>query len=40
MLRVCPNCKRAFVLLKTDPPNQQLCNSCRFHIPVPKREKP
>ena len=37
MIRVCPNCKRAFVPLKTDLPNQQLCNSCRFNIPHPKK---
>ena len=38
-IRICSKCQRAFVPLKTDLPNQQVCNSCRFSIPSPPRRE-
>lgn len=38
-IRICTKCQRAFVPLKTDPSNQDLCNSCRFGIPPPPKGK-
>jgi hypothetical protein len=38
----CPVCHREYILLPTDPPDQQVCNPCRFGIkvyPLKQQEK-
>lgn len=38
-MRVCPKCGRAFILLKTDPPDQKICTHCRLGIHLQKGKK-